>query len=164
MRVAIVSDTHMPRGPRRLPDACVERLREADAILHAGDLIRVEVLELLEAIGPPVHAIAGNVDDAAVRAKLPDTRVVELGGARIGMVHDPGRKEGRLARLRDRFRDADAVVYGHTHMPEHLTDPQTGFQAFNPGSPTERRRAPGHTMGLATVAADGALTFELVAV
>lgn len=160
MRVAIVSDTHMPRGPRRLPDACVEVLQGADAILHAGDLIRVEVLDALEAIGPPVHAIHGNVDDDAVRERLPATRVVELGTAKIGMVHEPGAGKGRLARLRDRFRDADAVVYGHTHMPEHLTDPTTGFQAFNPGSPTERRRAPTHTMGLVTVSDGGRLVFE----
>ncbi len=164
MRVALVSDTHMPRGSRRLPDACVEQLRAADLILHAGDLMRVEVLDVLEAIGPPVQAIHGNVDDAAVRDRLPATRVVELEGARLGMVHDPGPKAGRLARLHDRFRDADAVVYGHTHMPEHLTDPRTGFQAFNPGSPTERRRAPAHTMGLVTVGAGGRLDFELIEV
>ena len=163
MRVALVSDTHMPRGERRLPDACVAELQAADAILHAGDLMRVEVLDLLEAIGPPVHAISGNVDDDAVRDRLPPTRVVQLGDVMVGMVHIPGPSTGRVARLRALFPDADAVVYGHTHQPEHLTDPATGFQVFNPGSPTERRRAPGHTMGRATVDG-GAITFELLPV
>ena len=48
MIVAVISDTHMPRGNRRLPDACVERLRSADAILHAGDFMELEVLEALQ--------------------------------------------------------------------------------------------------------------------
>jgi uncharacterized protein len=161
VRLAIISDTHMPKGSRTLPEACVARLREADLILHAGDLVRTEVLDALEALGPPVHAISGNVDDDAVRERVPPTRVVEAGGTRIGMVHDGGRREGRLARLRDRFRDADAVVFGHSHLPEHLTDERTGFQVFNPGSPTERRRAPTRTMGIAE-AADGRVAFELV--
>ena len=61
----------------------------------------------------------------------------------------PGPRRGRLARLRRAFRDADAVVFGHSHMPLHERD--GGFQIFNPGSPTERRRAPIRAMGLADV-------------
>jgi uncharacterized protein len=151
----------MPKGPRALPAACVERLRAADAILHAGDFVTVEVLELLESLGPPLHAVHGNVDEPAVMMRLPAVRVVEAGGVRIGMTHDGGPADGRLARLRRRFPDADAVVFGHSHMPMH--EEAGGFQIFNPGSPTERRRAPAHTMGVAT-ARDGRLQFELVAV
>jgi predicted phosphodiesterase len=83
-----------------------------------------------------------------------------LGGARIGMVHDAGPKQGRLARMRFRFKDADAVVFGHSHLPLHEADAD-GFQIFNPGSPTERRSAPTHTMGIATVE-DGRVHFELL--
>ena len=117
VRLAIISDTHMPRGDRALPEECVRRLRAADAILHAGDLVAVEVLELLESLGPPVHAIHGNVDGPDVRRRLPAARVVEAGGARIGMVHDAGPAAGRLRRMRRRFPDADAVVFGHSHLP-----------------------------------------------
>ena len=78
------------------------------------------------------------------------------------MVHDPGSgATGGCERLRAWFPDADAVLFGHTHQPEHDTD--GGFQIFNPGSPTERRRAPAHTMGEATIE-DGRLTFELIVV
>jgi len=149
----------MPRGPRALPDACVARLRAADAILHAGDLVALEVLELLESLGPPVHAVHGNVDEPEVRIRLPAVRVVQAEGARIVMTHDGGPAAGRLARMRRRFPDADAVVFGHSHLPLHEHD--RGFHIFNPGSPTDRRRAPAHTMGLAT-ARDGRLEFELV--
>jgi uncharacterized protein len=160
VRLAIISDTHMPRGNRSLPAACVAELRAADAILHAGDFMRVEVLQALEALGPPVHGVHGNVDDELLRRSLPATRVVEAGGARIAMVHDAGQRTGRLARMRARFKDADAVVFGHSHLPLHEQD-EDGFQIFNPGSPTERRRAPEHTMGVATVTA-GAVRFELI--
>jgi putative phosphoesterase len=158
MRLAILSDTHLPRGTRTIPTDCLERCREADAILHAGDLIDASVLDLLRSLGPPVHAVHGNVDSAAVCAILPAQLEIELAGARVGILHAPGPASGRLARLRAAFPGAAAVIFGHTHMPEHAES--AGFQIFNPGSPTERRRAPAHTMGIANVA-DGRISFEL---
>jgi putative phosphoesterase len=121
----------------------------------------VEVLRELEAIGPPVAAVHGNMDSAALRRLLPDERVVEAEGARIAMVHDAGPRAGRLERMRRRFGErAGAVVFGHSHIPLHERAGDS-FQIFNPGSPTERRRAPSHTMGIARV--DGErLQFELV--
>jgi uncharacterized protein len=161
LRIAVISDTHMPRGSRRLPEECVRRLEEADLIVHAGDLSRMLVLRELESYGPVV-AVHGNVDDAEVGAALPEVASFEAGGAIIGIVHDAGSAKGRLARLRRRFPDADAVVFGHSHIPLHEQGPD-GFQIFNPGSPTERRRAPAHTMGIAIVAG-GRLAFELIVV
>ena len=137
----------------------MERLRAADLILHAGDLMRSSVLGELEAYGPVV-AVHGNVDDAEVRAALPAVATVDAAGARIAVVHDGGPAKGRLARMRRRFPDADAVVFGHSHIPLHERA-SDGFQIFNPGSPTERRRAPAHTMGIA-IAQDGRLEFELI--
>jgi uncharacterized protein len=159
VEIAIVSDTHMPRAGRRLPDGCVSRLRAADLILHAGDLVRLEVLEELGALGP-VIAVHGNVDNSEVRAALPATRVIRADQATIAMIHDAGPAGGRAARMRRRFPDADAVVFGHSHIPLHERSPN-GFQLFNPGSPTERRRAPAHTMGLARVKGRE-ITFELI--
>jgi uncharacterized protein len=162
--LAIISDTHLPRGSRALPAECVERLRAADLILHAGDIATAQVLADLRALGPPVEAVYGNVDDAEVRALLPSARLVAAGPARIAMVHDAGPAAGRLARLRARFAaaGADAVVFGHSHIPMHERDPATGFQIFNPGSPTDRRRQPTHTMGQARIEEDGAVSFELI--
>lgn len=143
-----------------MPADCVARLRAADLILHAGDLVGPEVLDMLEALGPPVAAVCGNVDAADLRARLPERRVIEVAGARIGMVHDAGPAEGRLARLRSAFPDSDAVVFGHSHVPLHEDD-GAGFQIFNPGSPTDRRRQPHHTMGEATVRG-GCVSFALL--
>ena len=160
MRLAIVSDTHLPRGSRRIPAECLERLAASELIVHAGDFSSVAALEELLALGPPVAAVYGNVDEAALRERLPAERTVEVEGARIGLVHDAGPARGRLARMRRRFPDAGAVVFGHSHIPLHETEGE--LQIFNPGSPTERRRAPRHTMGLATVEA-GRIRFEHLA-
>ena len=160
MLIAVISDTHMPRGKRVLPDACVERLAAAELILHAGDVMTAAVLRDFEAIGPPVLAVQGNVDDVELRRTLPAERIVEAEGSRIAMIHDAGPRRARLDRMRVRFPDADAVVFGHSHLPLH--EEHDGFQIFNPGSPTERRRAPVPTMGLAH-ARDGQVRFELVA-
>ena len=159
MRIAIISDTHLPRGTRRLPDECVERIRAADLIVHGGDFTTLEVLYDLESLGPPVVAVHGNVDAADVRARLPEARMVDAAGARIALVHDAGPTRGRLERMRLRFPDADAVVFGHSHIPLH--ESRDGFQIFNPGSPTDRRRQPRHTMGIARVEG-GRVRFELV--
>jgi putative phosphoesterase len=144
MLVAVISDTHMPRGGRRLPDACVERLRAADLILHAGDVVTEDVLAELEGLGPPVHAVHGNMDELALRERLPETRVVDVSGLSIAMTHDPGPRAGREERLARRFPGCAAVVYGHTHEPQVSRAGETWI--LNPGSPTERRRAPSHTM------------------
>jgi uncharacterized protein len=160
LRLAIISDTHMPRGERRLPGACVEQLRAADAILHAGDLSAASVLDELAALGPPVVAVQGNVEEPEVRMRLPTRRVYDADGTRIGMVHDAGPATGRIERLRAAFPDCAAVVFGHSHIPL-LEDDGAGFQIFNPGSPTERRRQPRHTMGLAE-ATGGAATFRII--
>jgi putative phosphoesterase len=106
------------------------------------------VLAELRELGP-VAAVHGNVDSAELRRELPESLSLDLEGATLAVIHDAGPARGRLDRLRARFPDADAVVFGHSHMP--LLEERDGFQIFNPGSPTERRRAPSRSMGEATV-------------
>ena len=149
MRIAIVSDTHLPRGTRAIPTECVRRMEAADLILHAGDFSVPAVLEDLRALGPPVAAVHGNIDSADLRRVLPERQVVEAAGVRIGLLHDAGPASGRLQRMRMAFPDCEAVVFGHSHIPLH--EELDGFQIFNPGSPTDRRRQPRHSMGEARV-------------
>jgi uncharacterized protein len=118
------------------------------------------VLHDLAALGPPLAAVHGNVDAPELRARLPEARMIDAAGACIALVHDAGPSRGRLERMRLRFPDADAVVFGHSHIPLH--EERDGFQLFNPGSPTDRRRQPRHTMGVAHVRR-GRLAFELLA-
>jgi uncharacterized protein len=146
--IAVLADTHMPRGARRLPERCVELIEASEAVIHAGDFIAASVLAELRSLAPEVHAVRGNVDESALRDSLPAELEVEIGAGVVAVTHDAGPARGRLERLRRRFPAADAVVFGHSHLPLH--EEEGGFQIFNPGSPTERRRAPRSSMGLLT--------------
>jgi len=144
--IAVIADTHMPKGSRRLPERCTELLAEAEAAIHAGDFFGREALEEIAALCPTLHAVHGNVDEPALRRSLPATLEIDVEGLTVAIVHDAGPAQGRLDRLRRRFSGADAVVFGHSHLPLH--EEKDGFQIFNPGSPTERRRGPRTSMGL----------------
>ena len=126
-------------------------MRAADLIVHAGDFSDETVLAELRELGP-VAAVHGNVDSPELRRELPEALSLELQGVTLAVIHDAGPAKGRLERLRARFPDADAVVFGHSHLPLH--ERREGFQIFNPGSPTERRRAPTRSMGVAAVAGE----------
>jgi uncharacterized protein len=117
------------------------------------------VLAELRELGP-VAAVHGNVDSPELRRDLPEALSLDLEGVTLAIIHDAGPAKGRLERLRARFPEADAVVFGHSHLPLH--ERRDGFQIFNPGSPTERRRAPHRSMGMATVA-QGRIQFRHLA-
>ena len=119
-------------------------LRRAELILHAGDFVSAAFFEELKAIGPPVEGVSGNMDEPRLKTALPKQRIVEVGNQRIAMVHDAGPRKGREARLAARFEDCEAVVYGHTHVPQ--VERFQHLWVLNPGSPTERRSAPVHSM------------------
>ena len=158
LRLALVGDTHMPKGTRELPARCLELLAEADLIVHTGDFSERPVLDQLQRLGRLV-AVHGNVDSDELRRELPERITVDLGAVSLGLVHDSGPARGRIERLRREFPEADAVVFGHSHTPLHEREGE--FQIFNPGSPTERRRAPRKSMGIATIER-GAIAFEHV--
>ncbi len=140
----ILADTHIPRRARNLPEGLVPYLERADLILHAGDLIVPSVLEGLSAYNAPVHAVKGNVD--MLESDLPETLQLEFDGAKIAMIHDSGRKEGRRKRLGKRFPEARVIVFGHSHIP--FLEDENGLLLLNPGSPTDKRRQPEHTFAL----------------
>jgi uncharacterized protein len=143
MRALVLADTHLGPGQGdRLTHLLGNRLRVAGAILHAGDVTDGSVLSALEPFAP-VYAVLGNNDRGL---QLPEQRIVELAGCRVAMVHDSGDAAGRAKRLRQWFADADVVVFGHSHLPWNEVDvrPADGHvqHHLNPGSATQRRRAP----------------------
>lgn len=145
-RVLVLADTHVvPAGRRQLPHPVYDLLEQADLVLHAGDVTTADLLHELRAFAP-VEAVLGN-NDHELLGVLPESATVDVDGYRIGVVHDSGLEPGRAARLRRRFPDADMVVFGHSHLPCD-TEGVDGQRLFNPGSPTWKRRAPAHTVGL----------------
>ena len=158
MHVLVVSDTHV--GPARrqtLPAALLEHARAADLILHGGDVTDPGVLLELGAYAP-LHAVLGNCDP--LESRLPAELVVELAGIRIGMLHDPGAEDGRRVRLRARFPGCRVVIFGHTHMP--VCEDVNGLLLLNPGSPTERRRAPVRSFAWLDLEPGGAIAARVV--
>jgi len=146
MRVVVLSDTHLHRGSRRLlPEAAYRTLDGADAVLHAGDVVDEALLQVLATVAP-THAVLGNNDHGLVGV-LPGRLELDLGGVAVALVHDSGSRIGRPARMRRRFPRADVVVFGHSHIP--VDEAGDGGQwLFNPGSPTQRRGQPHHTVGV----------------
>ena len=139
----VIADTHLPRRASALPEGLIPHLERADLILHAGDLMDSTLLDELAAYAP-VRAVRGNLDPP--EAKLPETLQFDFGGVRIAMIHDSGRKRGRRNRMRQRFPGARVVVFGHSHIP--WLEDEEGLLLLNPGSPTDRRRQPEHTLAL----------------
>src|SRR6266851_5491482 len=124
--LGVISDTH---GLLR-PEA-VEALRGSDHILHAGDIGAPGILEALAKIAP-VTAIRGNVDAAPWARALPETEIIEAGGALIHMLHDLGQLD-----LKPEAAGFRVVVYGHSHQPK--MEERNGVLYFNPGSAGPRR-------------------------
>lgn len=137
-----------------MPAAVAAELEGAELILHAGDVCVPRVLDELSSFAP-VHVVLGNNDGPDVAAwGAPETLELSIEGLRVGMIHDAGSKDGRVARMRRLFPDAGLVVFGHSHIP--LDQSGFGVRIFNPGSPTDRRRQPHGTLGILEIA-DGSL-------
>ena len=150
MLVVVLADTHIPRRAKGLPAGLTPHLESADLILHAGDLLVEDVLYELESYAP-VRAVKGNVDGWDVR--LPETLEFEAEGVPVAMIHDSGPTKGRSGRMRRRFPGARVVVFGHSHIP--WLEDENGQMLLNPGSPTDRRKAPDHTFALLHAEAGG---------
>jgi hypothetical protein len=137
-------------------------LRQADVILHAGDVCTASVLTELAGYAP-VTAVVGNNDDASVAEwGAAPTAELDLEGLRVAMLHDSGATAGRMARLRRRFPRADLVVFGHSHIP--LDESAPSLRIFNPGSPTDRRRQPHGTLGVLEIDSGRLLEASIVPV
>ena len=162
MRIVVLSDTHVRSGgTTRLSDAAVALVTAADVVLHCGDVVASVFLDELRKTGP-VFAVLGNNDTELVGV-LPDELTLDVEGVCIALVHDAGRAKGRAARLARRFPECNVVVFGHSHIP--VNEPGLDGQwLMNPGSATQRRRQPHHTLGVLTVENGEVVGHEIVIV
>jgi putative phosphoesterase len=150
LRVVIVSDTHIPRRAKLLPAALMKGLKKADVILHAGDWVDLSVYRELSRFAP-VYGVAGNCDPPKVRKAFGARRILELEGWRIGIVHGDGQKGTTQNRALAAFEGekTDLIIFGHSHLPYKARYGRTLL--FNPGSPTDRRRNPLYSYGVASL-------------
>lgn len=153
MRIGVISDTHVPKKARAVPEPALEAFQGTDLILHAGDLVVLGVLDELQRLAPVV-AVAGNIDPPEVADQLGFTRLLELAGYRIGLTHGHlGTGKETVDRALSHFPGADCVVFGHSHIPYRHMHGAT--LAFNPGSAVGGFKAPRGSYGMLFLEADG---------
>ena len=131
MRIGVISDTHLKEPDPLLRKVVTDFFADADMILHAGDIVSIEVLEAFK--GHKLVAVAGNKDGADIRKHLPEKEILELGGFRIGLIHGRGPPIGLRKRVASCFHDIHCLVYGHTHWAYNRRN-RDGVLLFNPGS------------------------------
>ena len=153
-RLLLISDTHIPGRARRLPDVLLREADAADLVIHAGDWVAASVLDELERHAD-VLGVCGNNDGPDLRGRLPEVARRTIDGVRFAVVHETGAAARRQVRMDAAYPDVDVLVFGHSHIPWETVTP-LGMRLLNPGSPTDRRRQPVHTMMIA-VADDGEL-------
>lgn len=151
--VGVIADTHIPVRAKAVPEVVLEAFRGADLILHAGDLVEPQVLEVLRQVAP-VEAVAGNNDPPTVVTGLGLAREMELGGYRIGLTHGHiGTGKSTVERALSQFPEADCVIFGHSHIAYCQWHGRT--LALNPGSATDRRRSPNCSYAILELTTDG---------
>jgi putative phosphoesterase len=144
MEVVVLADTHLSKGFDGIDPQVLSAIAQADVVLHAGDITSRRALAELESMAQ-TYAVLGNNDRDLVGV-LPESRLLDLDGVCVALVHDSGPRGGRETRLCKRFPTADVVVFGHSHIP--IDDAGAAHQLlFNPGSPTQRRSQPHRTFG-----------------
>ena len=159
MRIGVIADTHLTK--EKIPEKVLDLFTDVDAIIHCGDFVNDTVAEVLENLGKPFYAVFGNMDEDMIRKKYPRRQVLEFEGIKIGLFHGRGAPDEVRESVEMAFVDecVDAYVFGHSH--EALNIEKDGKLFFNPGSATDKRRAPYCSFGILTVA-DGEIHGEII--
>jgi putative phosphoesterase len=132
--VGLIADTHVPARAKCIPKMVFKIFENVNFIVHAGDLVQMDVIDDLEQLAP-VLAVHGNMDGPEVTSALPELNALKLYDWKIGVMHDPNTLFGR-GKMREiaKQNDFDVLVYGHTHNANVKWDGQILY--INPGSPT----------------------------
>ncbi|MFC1884641.1 metallophosphoesterase family protein [Thermodesulfobacteriota bacterium] len=144
MRIGVLSDTHLYRVSAELKEIYSKYLLDTDLVLHAGDIVSLEVVEFLKS--KHFQGVSGNMDPLEVKAILPNKKIVRAGKFRIGLIHGWGSSEGLEKRVLGEFTDVDIIVYGHSHRA--FNRKKEGVLLFNPGTATGPSLKGGNSIGI----------------
>jgi len=148
MRIGVISDTHIPDRSKGIPQAILEDFKNADIIIHVGDLVDLSVIDKLSTVCKNIKAVYGNMDPYDVRKKFPEKEVIKIGNYRIGIMHGSGTPSRLIELLKRSFKNdnVDLIIFGHSHAP--LVEKKGDILFFNPGSPTDKLFAPYNSYGI----------------
>lgn len=150
VKIGVLADTHIEKLKYAIDfidEIARGPFRDVEMIFHAGDIVDPDILQLFA--DKPVHAVRGNMDRSAI--ELPQKKIVSVAGYRFGLIHGWGACAGLERRVIEAFsgEHIDCLVYGHSHFP--CCRREKDLLLFNPGSPTDRRESPSHTVGILTI-------------
>ena len=143
VKVGILSDTHLDRLTDDFKSVVESVFSGTDMIIHAGDMTGIEVYEYLSNWN--LKAVRGNMDSQELRTILPEKRIEEIEGRKIGIIHGSGPSYGLEMFVYNQFHGVDILIFGHSHVPLHAITGETVM--FNPGSLRKPHRPPG-TVGI----------------
>ncbi len=149
-RLLLIADTHVPKRAKRLPDAVLQAVDDADMVIHAGDWVDLATLDLLESRARVLHGVYGNNDGPDLRERLPEIARLTVEQVEVAVIHETGQAQKREERMDAAFPGVDLLIFGHSHIPWDTVAP-SGMRLLNPGSPTDRRRQPVCTMMSVTI-------------
>jgi putative phosphoesterase len=150
MKIGVISDTHLQEVTSQLVRIYEEHFSDADMILHAGDLVSMDIVDFFSQ--KPLHVVQGNMDCQAVKDRFAEKKVIELNGFRLGLIHGWGSPLGIEKRIRPEFGKVQAIVYGHSHRSANHRSGDVLF--FNPGSASGFSLSRSHSVGILHIAED----------
>ena len=150
MKIGVISDTHLHEVTAQLVRIYEEHFSDVDMILHAGDLVSMDIVDFLSQ--KPLYVVQGNMDSQTIKDRFAEKEVIQVNGFRLGLIHGWGSPFGIEKRIRPEFGEVQAIVYGHSHRSANHRSGDVLF--FNPGSASGFSVSRSHSVGILHIGED----------
>lgn len=129
-KIGVISDTHLSKPTDGFRSTLSKYFADVEMVIHAGDMTGLLVHDFLS--NWDLKAVAGNMDDYDLCTILPEKRIEEIEGWKIGITHGRGSPFWLEQFVLGKFENVDIIIFGHSHIP--LSTKRGNIHLFNPGS------------------------------
>ncbi len=131
MTIGLISDTHSYLGAD-----VIKHIKDCDEIWHGGDIGDLATADAIEAVGPPVRMVWGNIDGGELRVNYKKDLIWEIEGLKVFMTHIggyPGRYYKNPLKI---IKEEKPGLYicGHSHILKVMRDKENNLLHMNPGA------------------------------